>query len=122
MNAFDRLGRTLQAQMNNAVNDGKSILIEYGTITTDFGLKIARFDTVIPKGEYLIDKRLSIDYKPEIEVVTSLTDGHSHTVKIPITEGIERIKAGDRVLVCWIDVDPIVVAVIVSSSDIGRES
>ena len=49
MNAFDRLGRTLQAQMNNAVNDGKSILIEYGTITTDFGLKIARFDTVIPK-------------------------------------------------------------------------
>ena len=116
MNAFDRLGRTLQAQMNNAVNDGKSILIEYGTIT------IARFDTVIPKGEYLIDKRLSIDYKPEIEVVTSLSDGHSHTVKIPITEGIERIKAGDRVLVCWIDVDPIVVAVIVSSSDIGRES
>ena len=101
MNAFDRLGRTLQAQMNNAVNDGKSILIEYGTITTDFGLKIARFDTVIPKGEYLIDKRLSIDYKPEIEVVTSLSDGHSHTVKIPITEGIERIKAGDRVLVCW---------------------
>ena len=95
MNAFDRLGRTLQAQMNNAVNDGKSILI---------------------------DKRLSIDYKPEIEVVTSLSDGHSHTVKIPITEGIERIKAGDRVLVCWIDVDPIVVAVIVSSSDIGKES
>ena len=74
------------------------------------------------KEEYLIDKRLSIDYKPEIEVVTSLSDGHSHTVKIPITEGIERIKAGDRVLVCWIDVDPIVVAVIVSSSDIGKES
>lgn len=46
------------------------------TITTDFGLKIARFDTVIPKGEYLIDKRLSIDYKSEIEVVTSLSDGH----------------------------------------------
>ena len=108
MNAFDRLGRTLQAQMNNAVNDGKSILIEYGTITSDFGLKVARFDTVIPK--------------PEIEVVTSLSDGHSHTVKIPITEGIERIKAGDRVLVCWIDVDPIVVAVIVSSSYIGKES
>lgn len=118
MNAFDRLGRTLQAQMNNAVNEGRSVLIEYGTITSDFGLKVTRFDTVIPKGEYLIDKRLSIDYKPEIEVVT----GHSHTVKIPITEGIERIKAGDRVLVCWIDVDPIVVAVIVSSSDIGKES
>ena len=63
MNAFDRLGRTLQAQMNNAVNDGKSILIEYGTITTDFGLKIARFDTVIPKGEYLIDKRLNLRLK-----------------------------------------------------------
>ena len=115
MNAFDRLGRTLQAQMNNAVNEGRSVLIEYGTITSDFGLKVTRFDTVIPKG-------LSIDYKPEIEVVTSLSDGHSHTVKIPITEGIERIKAGDRVLVCWIDVDPIVVAVIVSSSDIGKES
>lgn len=97
MNAFDRLGRTLQAQMNNAVNEGRSVLIEYGTITSDFGLKVARFDTVIPKGEYLIDKRLSIDYKPEIEVVTSLSDGHSHAVKIPITEGIERIKAGDRV-------------------------
>ena len=122
MNAFDRLGRTLQAQMNNAVNEGRSVLIEYGTITSDFGLKVTRFDTVIPKGEYLIDKRLSIDYKPEIEVVTSLSDGHSHTVKIPITEGIERIKAGDRVLVRWIDVDPIVVAVIVSSSDIGKES
>ena len=94
MNAFDRLGRTLQAQMNNAVNDGKSILIEYGTITTDFGLKIARFDTVIPKGEYLIDKRLSIDYKPEIEVVTSLSDGHSHTVKIPITEGDRTYQSG----------------------------
>ena len=30
MNAFDRLGRTLQAQMNNAVNEGRSVLIEYG--------------------------------------------------------------------------------------------
>ena len=50
MNAFDRLGRTLQAQMNSAVNDGKSILIEYGTITTDFGLKVARFDTLFQKG------------------------------------------------------------------------
>lgn len=52
MNAFDRLGRTLQAQMNNAVNEGRSVLIEYGTITSDFGLKVTRFDTVIPKGEY----------------------------------------------------------------------
>lgn len=120
MNAFEQISQTLQNQTQKSIKENNSILFEFGDIVTDFGLKIPRFDTVIPKEEYMIDKRLSIAYKPETEVSTSNSNDHRHTVKIPLVDGISQITEGDRVLVCWVGIDPVVMAVIVSGGTIGK--
>lgn len=122
MDSFEKLCQTMSRQMERTYQANSSVTAELGTITSNLDLKVQRFDTPIPKGEYLIDNRLAIDYKPETEVTTLPADGHSHKVKIPLTEGIAKIKAGDTVLVCWVGTDPIIVAVVVNSDDIGKES
>lgn len=71
---------------------------------------------------YWIDKRLAIDYKPETEVKTSKANEHSHTVQIPLAEGVSQIQAGDTVLVCWVGIDPVIVAVLVNGSAIRKGS
>lgn len=119
MDAFERICQTLQKQTDKTLKGNQNVSVEFGEITSDFSLKVSRFDTPIPKGEYFLDKRLSIDYKPEIEVKTESASSHSHTIKIPLTEGISRIVEGDMVLVCWVGIDPVVLAVIVSGKVIG---
>lgn len=120
MNAFEQISQTLQNQTQKSIEENNSILLEIGDIVTDFGLKIPRFDTVIPKEEYMIDKRLSIAYKPETEALTSNANNHKHTVQIPLTDGISQITEGDSVLVCWVGADPVIVAVVVSGGTIGK--
>lgn len=119
MDSFDRICQTLQKQTDKTVNGNTSVSFEFGNIMSDLSLKVTRFDTPIPKGEYFIDNRLSIDYKPETEVETETANNHSHNVKIPLAEGISRIKTGDRVLVCWVDIDPVILAVVVSGDVIN---
>ncbi|NDO18828.1 hypothetical protein FMM68_04060 [Lachnospiraceae bacterium MD329] len=120
MNAFEQISQTLQNQTQKSIEENNSILLEIGDIVTDFGLKIPRFDTVIPKEEYMIDKRLSIAYKPETEILTSNANNHKHTVQIPLIDGISQITEGDSVLVCWVGADPVIVAVVVSGGTIGK--
>jgi hypothetical protein len=118
MNGFEHLGSILQEQMGETVGANKNVVMELATITSNLGLKVARFDNEIPRGDYLIDTRLAIDYKPETNIVSSSADGHSHTVAIPLTEGIAKIKSGDMVLVCWVGDEPIVISVITNSNNI----
>lgn len=122
MDAFERIAQTMQQQMGNTYNANSTVTVELGSITSNLDLKVSRFDTPIPKGEYLIDKRLAINYKPDIEVITSISNNHRHNVTIPLTEGIARIRPNDTVLVCWVGIDPVIVAVLVNSSDIGKET
>ena len=121
MDGFDRLAASLQSQTKKMIGGSAKIQLEVGTITTDFGLSISRFPTAIPKGEYLIDKRLSINYKPETTITTSSAEGHTHSVSIPLLEGIAQIQPGENVLVCWNGADAIVVSVLTDSNNIGEE-
>lgn len=121
MDAFDKMGKTFQNQFQNTMNANSKTQQEIGTITDALELKLRRFPTAIPKGDYLIDKRLAINYEPDTEVITSVSNSHSHTVKIPLTKGVSQIKAGDKVLVCWVGFDPVIVAVVVNGNDIGKE-
>ncbi len=117
MNAFDRMSLLMQKQSQKIVTDNSKVLLEFGIITEELGLKIARFDVEIPKSEYYIDKRLSIDYDSKKTVTTSSKNGHTHSVDIPLTDGIAKIKSGDMVLVCWVDNDPIIVSVLTGSEN-----
>ena len=50
MNAFDRLGRTLQAQMNNAVNEGRSVLLNTVRLHQILGLRLQDLIPLFQKG------------------------------------------------------------------------
>lgn len=67
--------------------------LELGTIRPDAGLLLDRFPVPIPKGSYLVGRRLT---EPET---------------------LSPLQAGDRVLVAWVNggTDPVIVDVVVST-------
>lgn len=116
-NAYDGFFNALNNHVNQSMKANSSVILEIGVVGEDLGLKVSRFNTEIPKGEYYIDRSLSFQYDP-ITVVTSQNDGHTHNVDIPIPNGFAKIAPGDTVLVAWAEETAIVVSVLISSNDI----
>lgn len=81
-----KLAKVIAERINTQT--AKPDALELGTIKSDLSLKLDRFAVPIPKGEYLITRRLETSLKP-----------------------------GDRILVAWVNngIDPVVVDEVVSS-------
>lgn len=111
---LNKLARVLSGRMKD-VSEGNMSDIEpdFGTINKDGSLSADTFPIPIPKGEYHLGRLVSgmtIDVSGGAHGGHSSGNGsHSHSVTLP------KIKAGDRVLVVWVNDEAVVVDVIKKS-------
>lgn len=90
-------------------NDSSGIL-DFGEIGSDKSLICNSFPIPIPKGDYLICKRLTGGtYTSSESGAPDDTVPHTHTVTLP------GLAVGDRVLVAWVGNDAVVIDVIINA-------
>ena len=126
-NNLQRLGETLNSRMQQTAGANFKTSIELGTINGDLSLTTDSIKTPIPKGEYMVDLRLTHDtYFTYNELRSSANaphvhqgDDHTHDAdglhdhRAPSV--FRMLRAGDRVLVAWAGHEPIVITIVVSS-------
>lgn len=96
MSNVQRLGNALHQRMNNVAKSAVPVTMELGTINSDMSLKVDSLSGNIPSKDYMKSIHLT-----------------SQNIYVP---EIRRLKPGDRVLVCWVGYDPIVVDILVSGN------
>lgn len=118
MDTFQALGNTLNARMTGVAQSRQIDNAELGTITDDYGLALDSYKTPVPKGAYMVSKRLFMR-QDKIEVTTESSGGgtysHSHAVDISIPAELIGLEPGNRVLVIWAGTEPIVIDIIQDS-------
>ncbi len=111
-----RLATVLSQRMKKE-NDSPLVL-DFGEIQGNGSLLTNTFPVPIPKGDYSICRHvggLSFQISGgghaghEAQTETYHTGGHTHTVAPPV------VKAGDRVLVAWVQNEAVVIDVITNS-------
>ena len=95
--------------------------LDYGTINGDYSLSLNKFSRKIPKSDYHVLKHVSGDYmcltNEEPPAKVKVDDGahshpgvsetkHFHTIYYP------KLKPGDRVLVAWVESEPVIIDVV----------
>lgn len=94
------------------------LVLDFGEIQGNGSLLTNTFPVPVPKGDYSICRHVGgLNFQisggghvgHEAQTETYHTGGHTHTVAPPV------VKAGDRVLVAWVQNEAVVVDVIVSS-------
>ena len=105
---IQRLGNTLASRMKSTASAAVPTTLELGTIRDNLSLTTDSLRSLIPRGEYMVDRRLTGDSHTSTE---GEAEPHSH--ELPDT--FYRLKDGDRVLVAWCGNEPVVLAVVVSS-------
>lgn len=103
---LQRLGASLASRMKKTSQGMIPIVTELGTITQNLSLKVDGLNTLIPKGEYMVNIMLSGG-----SYTTSTSEDHAH--KLPSV--FRSLKPGDRVLVVWCGFTPAVISVITKS-------
>lgn len=92
--------------------------LDFGEIQANGSLTTNTFPVPIPKGQYSVCRHVGglsfITDKGghaghENQTTTHNTGSHTHTIEPPV------IKAGDRVLVAWVQSEAVVIDIIVSS-------
>lgn len=109
---INKLAQALQGRMNQVMNGNKDTVCDLGTIQSDMSLLTDLFPIPIPRGSYLVCRQLTIGDKDEefAETNEKGIDNHKHKVKLP--ESMRKLKPGDRVLVCWVQNDAVVVDIV----------
>lgn len=106
---MNKLGQVLVKRMNKQGESG--LILDYGSIESDYSLKTNTFPIPIPKSDYTVCRcagGLSFEIDKGSHVGHETGDGsHKHVVSIP------KVKPGDRVLVAWIQNEVTVIDVIV---------
>lgn len=133
MNNKERLGSVLDGRMKTTSGAAVPTTIELGIINSNLSLTTDSLQSPIPKGEYMIDARLSSgSYETSSATHTHSGGSHSHSDSSHshsggdhshsggshahrLPEVFRGLSAGDRVLVAWCGNEPIVIAVVVSS-------
>lgn len=92
-------------------------IIDFGIINSDYSLTLNSFPKPVPKADYSVCRQLL--YEKSVELTTTYNDGghdhagtvpyetHTHKVKLPVK--MERLKAGDKVLVAIIQNELVVI-------------
>ncbi len=98
---ISKLATVLRQRMKK--ENESPLVLDFGEIQTNGSLITNTFPVSIPKGEYSVCRHIGgLSF-------TIKTDDHTHTVAPP------TIKAGDRVLVAWVQNEAVVVDVIMKS-------
>ena len=127
-----RLGGVLASRMSATARAVSGVPIELGTINGDLSLKVDSLTGNISPSEYLVDLRLTHStYETsetehehsggahsghELGTGTHTHDGGKHRHRLPSV--YRRLQPGDRVLVAWAGVVPVVVAIVVAGTTI----
>lgn len=129
--SIEKLGNILAGFVRESQAARQRMLLELGSINADGSLSVDSLAQSIPKGEYMLGLHLTSLVDSALQTYSATHthsggahaqmsgsgahshDGGAHTHGIPQT--MRGTKAGDRVLIAWVGVEPIVVAIVVSS-------
>lgn len=105
---IDKLGRVIATRSKNTTKAAlnRTLLTELGKVDANLAIIPDGLPHPIPKGEYMVSLTLTGGF------MTEIADAHTH--RLP-KEQYRELKPGDRVLICWAGMEPVVVAIVVSS-------
>lgn len=107
------IGQAIKKRLEQTM-DGPDNL-ELATVTPKLGLQLDTYAHEIPKGEYLICRSLTLPSTLATNLAgQGTTWEHQHTTARP--QQLDPIKAGDRVLVAWINGNDLIVLDVIISS------
>lgn len=109
-----KLAKVLDQRMNE--HSGEGLTFDFGEIKGDYSLLANTFPVPIPKGDYSVCRLIT---GISIGISGGAHDGHSmgsgshnHSAVIP------KLKPGDRVLLVWVQEEPVVIDVIEKASSL----
>jgi len=121
----NKLANVLNSRINSKARKLQDDLtLDFGVIQGDYSLLTNTYPVKIPKSDYLVCRQLTLGDTGEVLTKNgtrgehgghiSGTGAHDHTVIIP--EKMRKLKPGDRVLVAWIQSDPVVIDLVLPAS------
>lgn len=99
-NGVAKLARVLDSRMGE--HSAPGLLLDFGSIQTDGSLVADTFPVPIPKSDYSVCRLLA--------GLPVATEDHSFQGSLP------KLRPGDRVLVAWVQQEPVVVDVVKKAS------
>ena len=109
---MQKLAKVLDTRMGEHSDEGFSF--DFGVIKEDYSLVSNTFPVPIPKKDYSVCRLLA---DLTITVSGGMHEGHSsgigkhsHSIALP------ELKPGDRVLLAWVEGEPVVIDVVVKAS------
>lgn len=105
---IDKLGNVLATRSKNTAKAAlnRTLLTELGRVDGNLAVIPDSLPHPIPKGEYMVSLMLTGGFMTE--------NANDHTHRLP-KDQYRALKPGDRVLICWAGMEPVVVAIVVSS-------
>lgn len=139
------LARAIQGRISQNQSANSALLIDFGTIQSDYSLLTNTYPIPIPKGDYLVCRQLTIGPTGGHLTGTAAPgktgdgthshgssgkhDGHStgdgshehkdegpHIHSVLIPEKMRKLQPGDRVLVTWVQSDAVVIDLVLPAS------
>lgn len=107
---INKLAQVLQGRMSMVATAHIDNVCDFGMIQSDMSLLTNLFPIPLPKGSYLVCRHITLGARDDELTETSAGGGHIHKVKIPAK--MSSLKPGDRVLVCWVQNDAVVIDVL----------
>lgn len=111
------LAQVIQSRMNEVVEANTQPICDFGSIQSDMSLLTNLYPVAMPYGTYVVCRQLTIGYEgdeyeetTEEEACPNCGQKHKHKSKLP--KKMRKIQPGDRVLVVWVQNDPVVVDII----------
>lgn len=133
-----RLGEALASRMKKTANAAIPTALELGTIGSNMSLTTDSIKTPIPPNQYMVSLSLTHEtYFTYNELNSSAAAPHHHEGGTHPQKGgsgyhthddglhdhaipsvFRRLKPGDRVLVAWCGVEPVIISIVVSGDTI----
>jgi hypothetical protein len=116
----NELSKRSRAEASYAPRD---LVLDFGVINGDKSLTTNTFPKPIPATDYSICRSLTIGAAGA--TLTSVSGGQhgghesgngSHTHAVPIPEKLRSVLPGDRVLVAWIQSEPVVIDIVMKGT------
>lgn len=107
---INKLAGILAAQMKKEA--WTPLNLDFGLIGQDLSLQTDTFPNSIQKKDYMVCRGLAIGKNNAC--FAKIEQPHEH--EVPVPESMRSLKPGDRVLVAWVQSEPVVVDIIVEAS------
>ena len=114
---MQRLGATLSNRMKKTANGAVPTTIELGVVNSNLSITTDSLQAAIPKGDYMVNLMLTGDRSISGGSHTGHETGNGkHSHELP--GSFRGLRAGDRVLVSWCGNEPVVIAIVSTSTKI----